>query len=84
MVTKTWKPYPLYTVIIELLQRKGPTTDTELYSMVKESRGDLGFSELNKELMRLELEGLIHVSALTRGKRRVELLKTMERKHKKT
>lgn len=80
MAIKTWKPHPLYTVIVELLQRKGPTTDTELYDMVKEVHGDVGFNILNKELMRLEIEGMIHVSALTRGKRRVELLKTKERK----
>ncbi len=44
--------------------------------MVKEAYGDLGFNAFNKELMRLEIEGIIHVSALARGKRRVELLKT--------
>jgi len=72
---KTWKPYPLRTVVIELLQRKGATTDAELHNMVKEVHGDLGFNMLNKALMRLEIEGLIKVSALTRGKRRIELVK---------
>ncbi len=75
MATKTWKPYPLSTVIIELLQRKGSTTDAELYDMLKEIYGDLGFSALNRELMRLEIQGRIQVSALARGKRRIELLK---------
>ncbi len=76
MAVKTWKPHPLNTVIVELLQRKGPTTDNELYDMIKEVHGDVGFNVLNKELMRLEIEGVIHVSTLTRGKRRVELLQT--------
>ena len=58
---------------MELLKRKGPTTDAELYAMVKEIQGDVGFNVLNKELMRLEIKGAIHVSALARGKRRVEL-----------
>ncbi|UCE96363.1 MAG: hypothetical protein JSV51_01780 [Candidatus Bathyarchaeota archaeon] len=75
MATKTWKPQPLYMLVVELLQRKGSTTDIELFDMVKEIRGDLGFNVLNKELMRLEIEGMIHVSDLTRGKRRVEWLK---------
>ncbi|MCW4053083.1 MAG: hypothetical protein NWE78_07750 [Candidatus Bathyarchaeota archaeon] len=75
MNVKTWKPHPLHTVIVELLQRKGPATDTDLLSMIKEVYSDLSFSVYNKELMRLEIEGLIHVSALTKGKRRVELLK---------
>lgn len=76
MNMKTWKPHPLHTVMIELLQRKGPATDTDLLSMIKEVYSDISFSVYNKELMRLEIEGLIHVSALTKGKRRVELLKT--------
>lgn len=80
MSAKTWKPHPLSTVIVELLQRKGPSTDAELHDMVREVRGDLGFSVLNKELMRLEIEGIIHVSALGRGKRRVELCKVRRRK----
>jgi len=83
MTIKTWKPQPLYLVIVELLQRKGSIKDTELYDMVKEIYEGLGFNTLNKELMRLEIEGIIHVSALTRGKRRVELLK-QERTHAKT
>lgn len=75
---RTWKPHPLHTVIIELLQRKGPATDMDLLSMIKEIYSDLSFNIYNKALMRLEIEGLVHVSALTKGKRRVELLKTAE------
>ena len=74
MAIKTWKPYPLSTVIVELLKRKGPTTDAELYDMVREVQGDLGFNTFNKELLRLEIRGVVHVSALARGKRRVEPL----------
>lgn len=51
--------------------------------MVKEVHSDLGFNVLNKELMRLEIEGIVHVSALARGKRRVELFKA-EKKHART
>ncbi|MCK4829815.1 hypothetical protein KA005_79560 [bacterium] len=75
IASKTWKTLPLHTVILELLQRKGPATDQELFKMIKEVYSDLSFSSYNKELMRLEIEGLIHVSALTKGKRRVELIK---------
>jgi hypothetical protein len=78
MAIKTWKPYPLSTVIVELLQRKGPTTDAELYDMVREVQGDLGFNTFNKELLRLEIRGVVHVSALARGKRRVEPLISKE------
>ncbi len=84
MTTETWKPHPLPTVIVELLQRRESVTDTELYNMIKEIYGDLGFNVLNKELMRLEIQGKIQVSALTRGKRRVELLKVKEKGNSKT
>jgi Fe2+ or Zn2+ uptake regulation protein len=78
MSIKTWKPHPLYTRIIEILQRKGPLTDIELYDLLKESYEDIGFGNLNKTLMRMEIKGKIYVSALTRGKRRVELIERRE------
>lgn len=74
MSIKTWRPHPLHTAIVELLGRRGPLTDVELYDLLKESYGDVGFGNLNQTLMRMEIEGKIHVSTLTRGKRRVELV----------
>lgn len=73
MTIKTWKPHPLYTQIKELLERKGPLTDMELFDLLKGTHEGVGFSELNKTLMRMEIEGIIYVSARTKGKRRVEL-----------
>jgi len=73
MTMKNWKPHPLYTQIKEFLERKGPMTDVELYDLVKGSHEGVGFSELNKTLMRMEIEGKIYVSAHTKGKRRIEL-----------
>ena len=73
MVTKTWRPHPLRTSLLEILQRKGAMKDADLYNLVKESQ-EIGFGALNRELLRLEVQGLIRVTALTRGKRRVELV----------
>ncbi len=73
MTLKTWRPHPLYTEIVELLERKGPMTDLELYDLVKASNDSIGYSDMNKALMRMEIEGKIYVSTLTKGKRRVEL-----------
>jgi NOL1/NOP2/fmu family ribosome biogenesis protein len=73
MTMKNWKSHPLYTQIKEFLERKGPMTDVELYDLVKGSHEGVGFSELNKTLMRMEIEGIIYVSTHTKGKRRVEL-----------
>lgn len=78
MSVKTWKPHPLYTAMIEILEKKGPLTDVELYDLVKESYEGIGFGDLNKALMRMEIEGKIQVSTLTKGKRRVELIKRKE------
>ncbi|MGD9130510.1 MAG: hypothetical protein PVH73_02925 [Candidatus Bathyarchaeota archaeon] len=75
MMMKNWKSHPLYTQIKEFLERKGPMTDVELYDLVKGTHEGVGFSELNKTLMRMEIEGRIYVSAHTKGKRRVELTK---------
>jgi hypothetical protein len=74
MSIKTWRPHPLYMTVAELLGKRGPLTDVELYDLLKESYGDIGFRNLNQTLMRMEIEGKIHVSTLTKGKRRVELV----------
>ena len=78
MSTKTWKSHPLYTTIVEILERKGPLTDVELYELIKETHGEAGFGDLNKTLMRLEIQGKVYVSTLTKGKRRVELIEAKE------
>ena len=70
---KTWNSHPLYTQIKEFLERKGPMTDMELFDLLKGTHEGVGFSELNKTLMRMEIEGSIYVAARTKGKRRVEL-----------
>ena len=78
MSTKTWKPHPLYTTIVETLEKKGPLTDVELYDLIKETHGEAGFGDLNKTLMRLEIQGKVYVSTFTKGKRRVELIAAKE------
>lgn len=52
--------------------------DEDLFKLLKETHEDLGFGALNKTLMKMEVEGKIYVSALTKGKRRVELAKRRE------
>ncbi|MCW4021843.1 MAG: hypothetical protein ACOWW1_08765 [archaeon] len=61
------------TQIRELLERKGPMTDVDLFDLVKATH-EVGFSELNKTLLRMEIEGVLYVSTSTKGKRRVELV----------
>jgi len=78
MAVKTWKSRPLDLTIVEVLEKKGPMTDAELLDLLKETHEDLGFGMLNQTLMRMEVEGKVYVSSLTKGKRRVELVKRKE------
>jgi len=78
MAVKTWKPLPLDMTIVEILEKKGPLTDTELYDLVREKHEDVGFGILNRTLMKMEIEGKVYVSTLTKGKRRVQLVERKE------
>jgi len=78
-MSKPWGARPVYTAIIELLEKKkGALTDVELLKALKESYGDLSLSAFHKTLMKLEIEGLIHVSSLPKTKKRIELLRKPE------
>ena len=78
MAEKTWKSRPLDLAIVETLEKKGPMTDTELLDILKETYSDLGFGMLNQTLLKMEVLGKVYVSSLTKGKRRVELVKRRE------
>ncbi len=68
---------PLHTIIVEFLQKKrGATIDVDLYNALKKKNKDLSFRRFNKTLMKLDIEGIIHVASLTKNKRHIELLKT--------
>ncbi len=60
--------------IVEVLEKKGPMPDIDLLKELKSNFGEVSFRELNRELMKLELAGILRVSRLTRGKRLVELI----------
>jgi len=70
---KTWRAYPLYTIVAEILERKSSITDEDLLEAVREYYRDASFSDINRILMRMEISGLITVSTLMRGKRLIEL-----------
>ncbi len=59
--------------LLEVLEKKGPMSDVDLYKEVMSNFGEVSFRELNRELMKLELAGILWVSRLTKGKRLVEL-----------
>ncbi len=73
MPTKTWKTQPAYSALLDLLRKKGPLTDAELFEAVTDEYEDLGFKDFNELLMRLEISGKIRLTSMSRGKKRVEL-----------
>jgi hypothetical protein len=75
LASKTWKTRPVEGFILEVLSKKGAVTDADLFDIVNDEFEDIGFADVNRFLMNLELEGKIYVSSLTKGKRRVELVK---------
>lgn len=65
----------MHTVIVELLNKKqGAITDTELYKALKDLYEDVSYKDFNKALMKLEIEGIIQVTSLTKAKKRIELI----------
>ena len=71
----TWKVQPVYATVIEILREKGSLTDAELLEVLKAFYRDVGFADLNRTLMKLEVTGQITVSSLTKDKRLVQLMK---------
>jgi hypothetical protein len=72
--TKTWKTLPAYFTLLDLLQKKGSSTDAELFEALTEEFEDLGFKDFNELLMRLEVSGKIRLTSMSRGKKRIELI----------
>lgn len=76
-MSDTWRRTPLYYAIIEELERKGGSAkDIDLFKALRERYRDLSYSDFLKELMKLEIQGLIYVSTLKENLRNVELLKS--------
>jgi hypothetical protein len=71
---KTWKTYPVYFVLLEVLAKKGAMNDTELFEALSDQFEDMGFRDFNELLMRLEVSGKIRTSSMARGKRRIEMV----------
>jgi len=70
---QVWGPRPLQQFVLEMVERKGPLTDDELLRELKNGKEDLSFRELNRILLKLEVNGLVRVSRQMKGKRRVEI-----------
>jgi len=63
----------LPTTIIEQLERSGALKFDELLKQVQKRHEGLNESMLDIMLMKMEIQGLIRVYRIPRGKRRIEL-----------
>jgi len=69
-----WRSIPLYYAIVEELERRGGSAkDIDIYRALRD-KYDLSFSEFLKELMKLEMHGIIRVEVLKENLRNVELI----------
>lgn len=59
--------------IIELLERNGALKFDDLYKRTKKDQRGFSEDDLNNFLMRMEIQGLVKVYRIPRGKRRIEL-----------
>ncbi len=74
--SKIWKTMPLSTAVLMVIEkRQGVVLDDELGNILSMEFGDVSKSEINQTLMNLEIRGLVHVSYITKNKRRIERIK---------
>jgi hypothetical protein len=69
---KTWKTRPSYSVVLEILNKKGDMTDDDLFDALKGEFEDIGYKDFNDILLMLEVSGRIRTSSMSRGKRHIE------------
>lgn len=71
-----WNAMPLPNLVVSIVKKRhGVILDDELIRALKKELGsEPSDAELNKALMQLEINGLVHVSQITKTKRRIEVL----------
>lgn len=68
-----WKTMPLSTAVLMAIQkRQGVILDDELQKILSMEFGEVSQREINQVLMELEIRGIVHVSYVTKNKRRIE------------
>lgn len=71
-----WNSMPLPNLVVSIVKkRRGVILDDELIRALKKEIGtEPSEAELNTALLQLEINGLVHVSQITKTKRRIEVL----------
>lgn len=66
-----WKLLP--SVIVDNLKRSGALRFEQLHKNTKKRFSDLSEKDLEQILMKMEIQGIVRVYRLPRGKKRIEL-----------
>ena len=71
-----WNAIPLTNLIVQIVKkRRGVILDDELIRALKKELGtEPSDAELNSALLKLEINGLVHVNQITKTKRRIEVI----------
>jgi hypothetical protein len=71
---------PMTNLIVDIVKkRRGVILDDELERALKKEIGkEPSESELNEALLQLEINGIVHVSQITKTKRRIEVITEAE------
>lgn len=71
-----WNAIPITNLIVQIVRkRRGVILDDELIRALKKELGtEPSDAELNSALLQLEINGLVHVSQITKTKRRIEVI----------
>ncbi|MGY5880792.1 MAG: hypothetical protein RTV31_11105 [Candidatus Thorarchaeota archaeon] len=71
-----WNAIPLINLVVQIVKkRRGVILDDELIRALKKELGtEPSDAELNSALLKLEINGLVHVSQITKTKRRIEVI----------
>ncbi len=71
-----WNAMPMTNLVVSIVKkRRGVILDDELVRALKKELGtEPSEAELNSALLQLEINGLVHVSQITKTKRRIEII----------
>ena len=65
-----WRPFPLIFSIMDIVERReGILLEDDLIRLLENDIGEFSERELNQALMKLEIEGLIHVQSIKKNQR---------------
>ncbi|MHA2174521.1 MAG: hypothetical protein ACXACP_12510 [Candidatus Hodarchaeales archaeon] len=71
-----WRPFPLTFSIMNIVERReGIILEDDLVRLLESDVGEISERELNRALMKLEIEGLIHVQSIKKNQRVIKRIK---------